>query len=75
MPKSYGAFNPGALVAGAIRGMLENAGFKARVSAHTVEQKHPAGAGAGVRKTTTTFLIKFDPAVMQREALIKGQVR
>jgi hypothetical protein len=30
VPKSYGAFNPGALVAGMIRGMLDAAGFAAR---------------------------------------------
>ena len=78
VPRSYGSFNPGALVAGMIRGLLESAGFRARVSAHTVEQKGPPGAGAGAGaqgRKTTTFLIKFDPSVMQREALIKGQMR
>lgn len=70
VPKSYGSFNPGALVAGMIRVMLESAGFRARVSAHTVDQKGPGVQG----KKTTTFLIKFDPSVMQREALIKGQM-
>ncbi len=30
VPKSYGSFNPGGLVAGIIRGMLDAAGFPAR---------------------------------------------
>jgi hypothetical protein len=30
VPKSYGSFNPGALVAGMIRGMLDAAGLAAR---------------------------------------------
>jgi hypothetical protein len=37
-----------------------------RVSAHFVESRDRP-------KPTTTFLIKLDPLVMQREALIKGQ--
>ncbi|KAG1678957.1 hypothetical protein FOA52_013020 [Chlamydomonas sp. UWO 241] len=65
VPKSYGAFNPGALVAGIVRGLLDAAGFPARVSAHFVEQRDGRG------KATTTFLIKFDASVMAREALLK----
>lgn len=64
VPKSYGSFNPGALVAGMIRGMLDAAGFAARVSAHFVEQRDKP-------KPTTTFLIKFNASVMQREAINK----
>lgn len=30
VPKSYGSFHPGAMVAGMIRGMLDAAGFAAR---------------------------------------------
>lgn len=30
VPKTYGSFNPGAVVAGIVRGMLEAAGFPAR---------------------------------------------
>ena len=30
VPKSYGSFNPGGLVAGIVRGMLDTAGFPAR---------------------------------------------
>ena len=30
VPKSYGSFNPGGLVAGIVRGMLDTAGFQAR---------------------------------------------
>ncbi|GAX80659.1 hypothetical protein CEUSTIGMA_g8094.t1 [Chlamydomonas eustigma] len=66
VPKSYGSFNPGGLVAGIIRGMLGTAGFPARVSAHFVESRDRP-------KPTTTFLIKLDTLVMQREALVKQQ--
>ena len=31
VPKSYGSFNPGGLVAGMVRGMLDTAGFPARL--------------------------------------------
>ena len=30
VPKTYGTFNPGAVVAGIVRGMLQSAGFAAR---------------------------------------------
>ncbi len=29
VPRSYGAFNPGALIAGVVRGILDTAGFPA----------------------------------------------
>uniref|UniRef100_A0A6U2GSP5 Trafficking protein particle complex subunit n=1 Tax=Chlamydomonas euryale TaxID=1486919 RepID=A0A6U2GSP5_9CHLO len=64
VPKSYGSFNPGALVAGIVRGLLDAAGFPAHVSAHFVEQRDKG-------RVTTTFLIKFDASVMQREAMLK----
>mmetsp|Transcript_25616 Transcript_25616/g.65011 ORF Transcript_25616/g.65011 Transcript_25616/m.65011 type:complete len:202 (-) Transcript_25616:369-974(-) len=65
VPKSYGAFNPGALVAGVVRGMLDGAGFPARVSAHYVEHRDRP-------KPITTILIKFEPTVMQRQAHIEN---
>mmetsp|Transcript_13738 Transcript_13738/g.29539 ORF Transcript_13738/g.29539 Transcript_13738/m.29539 type:complete len:197 (+) Transcript_13738:184-774(+) len=64
VPRSYGSFNSGSLVAGIVRGMLDAAGFSARVSAHSVEHRDRS-------KPTTTLLIKFDQSVMQREAALK----
>jgi len=66
VPRAYGGFHPGALVAGMVRGMLEAAGFPARVSAHYVEP--PAGGGAARPSARrTTLLIKFGAAVMERQ--------
>lgn len=64
VPKSYGSFNPGAVAAGMVRGMLDAAGFPARVSAHFVE------SGSRQAKAQTTILIKFDASVMQRQAYL-----
>eukprot|EP00882_Tetradesmus_deserticola_P015907 GHRQ01016963.1.p1 GENE.GHRQ01016963.1~~GHRQ01016963.1.p1 ORF type:complete len:203 (+),score=77.37 GHRQ01016963.1:626-1234(+) len=68
IPKSYSSFVPGSLVAGIVRGMLDSAGFPARVSAHFVEQ--PSSS-----KPTTTILIKFDESVMQRQAALDAAKR
>ncbi|KAJ9531839.1 hypothetical protein QJQ45_021986 [Haematococcus lacustris] len=65
VPRSYDSFNPGALVAGVVRGMLDTAGFPARVSAHSKE----GGRGdKAVGRGATIILIKLDPAVMTRQA-------
>lgn len=63
VPKDYGSFNPGALVAGMVRGMLDGAGFSARVSAHYVEHRDRT-------KPVTTILIKFEQSVMQRQQFL-----
>lgn len=51
----------GAFTAGIIEGILDAAYFQAEVSAHTVEQE-----GFPLR---TVFLVKFDRAVIEREAV------
>lgn len=68
VPKSYSSFNPGGLAAGIVRGMLDSAGFPARVSAHYVDHKDRA-------RPITTILIKFDVSVMQRQAYIDALKR
>uniref|UniRef100_A0A383WCE3 Trafficking protein particle complex subunit n=1 Tax=Tetradesmus obliquus TaxID=3088 RepID=A0A383WCE3_TETOB len=68
IPKSYSSFVPGSLVAGIVRGMLDSAGFPARVSAHFVEQ--PSSS-----KPTTTILIKLNASVMQRQAALDAAKR
>uniref|UniRef100_A0A0E0DNQ4 Trafficking protein particle complex subunit n=1 Tax=Oryza meridionalis TaxID=40149 RepID=A0A0E0DNQ4_9ORYZ len=52
VPKDMGAFNCGAFVAGIVRGVLENAGFPAVVTAHFVPIE-------GQQRPRTTILIKF----------------
>lgn len=60
VPKDFGQLNCAAFVAGIVKGVLEGAGFSARVTAHFVPVK-------GQSKPKTTILMKFDTAVMQRE--------
>ncbi|KZV56862.1 trafficking protein particle complex subunit 5 [Dorcoceras hygrometricum] len=52
IPKDMGAFNCGAFVAGIVRGVLDNAGFPAVVTAHFVPVD-------GQQRPRTTILIKF----------------
>ncbi|XP_042004404.1 trafficking protein particle complex subunit 5-like [Salvia splendens] len=61
IPKDMGAFNCGAFVAGIVRGVLDNAGFPAVVTAHFVPVD-------GQHRPRTTILIKFAEEVLQREA-------
>ncbi|BBN18597.1 trafficking protein particle complex subunit 5 [Marchantia polymorpha subsp. ruderalis] len=61
VPKDMGAFNCGAFVAGVVKGVLDGAGFPARVTAHFV-------AVEGQARPRTTILIKFAEEVLQREA-------
>lgn len=61
VPKEFGQLNVGAFTAGIIEGVLDAAYFQAEVSAHTVEQN-----GLPLR---TVFLVKFDHAVIEREAI------
>jgi hypothetical protein len=64
VPRDMGGFNAGSFVAGIIEGVLEAGGFKARVVAHST--------GDEVHRGKTTYLIKFDAEVMERERKKKG---
>ncbi|KAI0507438.1 hypothetical protein M5K25_012413 [Dendrobium thyrsiflorum] len=61
IPKDMGTFNCGAFVAGIVRGVLDNAGFPAVVTAHFVPME-------GQQRPRTTILIKFADEVLRREA-------
>ncbi|KAJ8562619.1 hypothetical protein K7X08_031071 [Anisodus acutangulus] len=67
VPKDMGAFNCGAFVAGIVRGVLENAGFPAVVTAHFVPVE-------GQHRPRTTILIKFAEEVLRREATLDGSM-
>eukprot|EP00271_Cylindrocystis_brebissonii_P008640 TRINITY_DN23109_c0_g1_i1.p1 TRINITY_DN23109_c0_g1~~TRINITY_DN23109_c0_g1_i1.p1 ORF type:complete len:198 (+),score=38.68 TRINITY_DN23109_c0_g1_i1:470-1063(+) len=60
VPKDMGSFNCGAFVAGVVKGVLDNAGFPARVTAHFVPVE-------GQTRPRTTILIKFAQEVLVRE--------
>jgi hypothetical protein len=59
VPRDMGGFNAGSFVAGIIEGVLEAGGFKAKVGAHST--------GDEVWVGKTTYLIKFEAGVMERE--------
>ena len=78
VPKDMGSLNCGAYVAGVVRGVLEGAGFPARVTAHFVPVGGEGGAGAGTGaapggepglepRPKTVILIKFAQEVLDRE--------
>ncbi len=60
VPRDLGTLNCGAFCAGVVRGCLDSAGFPAVVSAYSAPVE-----GAGLR---TNILMKFAPAVLEREA-------
>lgn len=61
VPKELATFNPGAFMAGVIKGVLDSSCFPARVSAHNVQVQ-------GLKKPQVTFLMKFEKSVIEREA-------
>ena len=68
IPKDMGTFNCGAFVARIVRGVLDNAGFPAVVTAHFVPME-------GQQRPRTTILIKFAEEVLRREARLGGRLR
>lgn len=63
VPADLGGLSVDAYISGIVAGMLQGAGFPARVTAHTVEE--------GDRKKAV-FLVKFAASVMSRDATIVG---
>lgn len=61
VPKEMGSLNCNAFIAGIVKGVLDGAGFPARVTAHFVPVKDEA-------RPKTTILMKFDPLTLEREA-------
>ena len=66
VPKEMSQLNCAAFVAGIIEGVCDGAAFPARVTAHTVGGKEEGEMWPG----KTVFLVKFQPEVLEREALI-----
>ncbi|KAJ4842491.1 Ca(2+)-binding ATP:ADP antiporter sal1 [Turnera subulata] len=67
IPKDMGTFNCGAFVAGIVKGVLDNAGFPAVVTAHFVPME-------GQQRPRTTILIKFAEEKVQK-ALLQSDVQ
>ena len=83
VPKEMSQLNCAAFAAGIIEGVCDGAGFPARVTAHTVGDTGGGGGNNGTGGTgaggaqdgemwpgRTVFLVKFQPEVLEREALI-----
>ncbi|KAK3308473.1 NO signaling/Golgi transport ligand-binding domain-containing protein [Chaetomium strumarium] len=66
VPREMSQLNCAAFVAGIVEGVCDGAMFPARVTAHTVGGKEEGEMWPG----KTVFLVKFQPEVLEREALI-----
>ncbi|KAH8898568.1 TRAPP I complex [Thozetella sp. PMI_491] len=66
VPREMSQLNCAAYVAGIVEGVCDGAGFPARVTAHSVGGKEEGEMWPG----KTVFLVKFQPEVLEREALI-----
>ncbi|KAL7484671.1 hypothetical protein ACHAW6_010299 [Cyclotella cf. meneghiniana] len=83
VPSDLGQLSADAYLSGIIAGVLDGAGFTARVTAHSVkvEEGEVSGAagGGGVftvpgmppRKDKAVFLVKFSPEVLSRDAALE----
>ena len=65
VPKGLGSLNCASFVAGIVAGVCDAAGFTCEVTAHF-------NAPSGTSKERTVYIIKFDDAVMKREATMQA---
>lgn len=66
VPREMSQLNCAAFVAGIIEGVCDGAMFPARVTAHSVGGKEEGEMWPG----KTVFLVKFQPEILEREALL-----
>ncbi len=80
VPPDLGQLSADAYVSGIIAGVLDGAGFSARVTAHSVnveegEYTKPQGGnvvtGLPARKDKAVFLVKFSQEVLARDAALE----
>jgi len=77
VPPDLGQLSADAYVSGIIAGVLDGAGFSARVTAHSVQveegeyTKQNAMPGMPSRKEKAVFLVKFSPEVLSRDAALE----
>lgn len=73
VPADFGGLSVDSYISGIIAGILEGAGFSARVTAHhvTIEAGETSAVPVAVhlppRKEKTVFLVKFSQSVMKRD--------
>jgi hypothetical protein len=74
VPADFGGLSVDAYISGIVAGILEGAGFPARVTAHGVSLEDGEAAPTLVgndlppRREKTVFLVKFVPSVLTRDA-------
>jgi len=73
VPSDLGQLSVDAYISGIICGVLEGAGFPARVTAHSVtleegETSKTSILGSLPRKEKAVFLVKFSPEVLEKDA-------
>ena len=81
VPSDLGQLSADAYLSGIIAGVLDGAGFSARVTAHSVKIEEGAVAtgsggvfsvpGMPPRKEKAVFLVKFSPEVLSRDAALE----
>lgn len=77
VPQDLGQLSADAYISGIIAGVLDGAGFSARVTAHSVEledgeySKSNTTVGTPPRKDKAVFLVKFSPEVLSRDAALE----
>jgi hypothetical protein len=86
VPSDLGQFSADAFISGIISGILDGAGFPARVTAHSVKMEDAeksiaannassplssVSIGLPPRKEKAVFLVKFSNQVLEREAALE----
>mmetsp|Transcript_8098 Transcript_8098/g.13408 ORF Transcript_8098/g.13408 Transcript_8098/m.13408 type:complete len:208 (-) Transcript_8098:191-814(-) len=73
VPSDLGQLSADAFISGIIAGVLDGAGFSARVTAHSVALEDGEGSASSnpslpPKKDKAVFLVKFSPEVLKRDA-------
>jgi len=68
IPADLGDLSVDSYLSGIVCGILEGAGFPARVTAHSVALEESETSQARLKRKKAVFLIKFDQAVIDRES-------
>lgn len=75
VPSDFGGLSVDAYVSGIVAGILDGAGFHARVTAHSVAleegESMPSQANMSTyKREKAVFLVKFDASVLERDASV-----
>ena len=68
VPREMSMLNCAAFVAGIVEGVCSGVGLRGAVSAHNAGDGGEGGKGGGMWVGKTVFLIRFEEAVVRREA-------